>query len=80
MTIEVTLSDHAIQRLRQRAGPLTVEAYIEAHLEGWAAAESDPLIGAFADDADLLDQIVAEAMANRHRPSPGEERADGHAA
>jgi len=52
----------AAEQKRKSAGELALDA-IQVYLE--QPAKIDPLLGLFADDPDLMDEIVADAMRSR---------------
>lgn len=69
MTITIELSDEAIRLLREKAeaADKPFEDYVRQEVEWLAVAPKDPLIGLFAEDAELLDQIEADIMRDRER-------------
>lgn len=64
MTITIELDDEAARRVRERAEAehRTPEDFVRRQIESIVAEPKDPLIGAFADDAEILDEIVEDAM------------------
>jgi predicted transcriptional regulator len=87
-TIQIQLDQETIERVRQLAQErqttpeevirdLVQQAEAKQSVRTTASSEAvdDPLWGSFADDAEILDQIVEEAMQARERrwlpPSDG---------
>ena len=68
-TIELHLDDQTAERLRRLADArqLTLEELLQetvAHL-GASPGDDDPLWGLFADDTEVIDQVVELAMRSR---------------
>ena len=81
MTITIELNDETARRVRElaEAERRTPEEFVRRRIESIVAKPKDPLIGAFAEDAEILDRIVEEAMAAREgqrwRAAPGDQGA-----
>lgn len=72
-TIELQLDDQTAERLRRLASArrVTLEELLQETISqlGETAEKDDPLWGLFADDAELIDQVVEGAMqAREERP------------
>jgi hypothetical protein len=72
-TIELHLDDQTAERLRRLANArqVTLEELLQQTIArlGVNSEEDDPLWGLFADDAELMDQVVEAAMqAREERP------------
>jgi hypothetical protein len=72
-TIELQLDDETAERLWRLASTrrVTLMELLQEMIAqlGGTAAEADPLWGLFADDAELIDQVVEVAMqAREQRP------------
>jgi hypothetical protein len=82
-TIELRLDEQTIERIERIAArrSSTVETLVKEIIDLLATVEvsADPMMGMFADDPDLMDQITASAMKARendplrldHGQSPG---------
>jgi hypothetical protein len=72
-TIEVQVDEETLERLQRLAKTrnVTLDAVIRAMVRMLDKEElvNDPLMGMFADEPELMDQIVADAMKDRGRPS-----------
>jgi hypothetical protein len=71
-TIELQLDEQTIEHAKRLAAlrNSTLEELISEIIRRMKASEDvrDPLWGAFADDADILDEIVKEVMTARGYP------------
>lgn len=70
-TIQVELDEQTLERAKQIAmlRHSTLEALIKDIIDLLAVAEgtTDPLLGMFAHEAELIDQVVTQAMTARER-------------
>lgn len=68
-TIQVELDEQTLERAKQVAAlrHSTVEALIKDIIDLLAAADRtpDPLLGMFAQESELIDQVVAQALTAR---------------
>ena len=68
-TIEVELDEQTLERAKQIAAlrNSTLEALIKDIIDLLSVADGtpDPLLGMFAQEADLIDQVAAQAMTAR---------------
>ena len=70
-TIEIDLDDETLERARRTAETrgCSIEHLIEEMLRQMAKSEtgSDPFLGMFADEPELLDEVVESAMRAREK-------------
>ena len=68
-TIELQLDEQTFERMQQLAElrQYTVEAFITEMVEQLAvmAPQADPLLGMFAEEPELIDQVLASVMKAR---------------
>jgi hypothetical protein len=68
-TIELQLDEQTFERAQRLAGArhYTLESFIIKIIEQLAILEtkSDPLLGMFADEPEVMDQIIASVMRSR---------------
>lgn len=68
-TIELELDDQTFEQARQlaEARRYTLEAFIVEIIERLAAMEkkTDPLLGMFADEPEVIDRVIESVMAAR---------------
>ncbi len=70
ISIELHLDETVMERARQlaQAQGATVETVLtDIITRGVAAGDGDPWLGMFADEPELLDDVVASAMTARER-------------
>lgn len=67
MTITIELNDETARRVRElaEAERRTPEDFVRLRIESIVSKPKDPLIGAFAEDAEILDRIEADIMRDR---------------
>lgn len=67
-TIELQLDEQTLERARSvaRRRQSSLEALIKEIIDLWAGAEGqDPIIGMFAQEPELIDQVLNSAMTAR---------------
>jgi hypothetical protein len=69
MTVEIELNDWALARLKKMAEErhVTVEKVLQEILQRSLESQAfeDPILGMFAQEPELMDDVVAEAMKAR---------------
>ena len=68
--VELEIRDDLLAGARHlaQAQNTTLDEIVNRALEESITVSNDPLWGLFADEAELMDQIVEEAMRHRERP------------
>jgi hypothetical protein len=73
-TIALQLDEQTIERAQQlaKAQRRSLESLLVEMIEQWVTVENgDSLLGMFADEPDVIDQVVESAMAARETHSLG---------